>query len=105
MNALFLVKGSTGLIVCLAAVFALLTQLQVHKIPLAILNVKDPVLLTWHRWAGRIALGGFVLNRMICQLVGVYAVHGDAYLASPFEARHLAHSVPSALCAIGLTAS
>jgi hypothetical protein len=95
MNALFFVKGSTGLMVVLAAVFALLTQLQVRKILPAILNVKDPVLLTWHRWAGRVALGGFVLNRMICQLVGVYPTF-------PFEARHLAHGVLSALCAVAI---
>jgi hypothetical protein len=95
MNALFFVKGSTGLIVLLAAVFALLTQLQVRKIPPAILNVKNPVLLTWHRWAGRIALGGFVLTRMICQLVGVYPTF-------PLEARHFAHGVLSALCAAAI---
>jgi hypothetical protein len=95
MNALFFVKGSTGLIVFSAAVFALLTQLQIRKISPAILNVKDPVLLTWHRWAGWIALGGFVLNRMICQLLGVYPTF-------PFEARHFAHGVLSVLCAVAI---
>jgi hypothetical protein len=95
MNALFFVKGSTGLIVFLAAVFALLTQLQVRNIIPVTFRVKNPVLLEWHRWAGRIALGGFVLNRMICQLVGVYPTF-------PFEARHFAHGVLSALCAAAI---
>jgi hypothetical protein len=95
MNALFLVRNLIGPIVFAAAVFALLTQLQIRNIIPATFGVKNPIFLKWHRWAGRIAIGGFVLNRMICQLVGVYPTF-------PLEARHFAHGALSALCAAAI---
>jgi hypothetical protein len=95
MNALFLARNLISPIVCSAAIFALLTQLQIHNIIPTIYGVKNPVLLKWHRWAGRIAIGGFVLDRMICQLLGEYPTF-------PFEARNFAHGVLSALCAVAV---
>jgi hypothetical protein len=95
MDALFFVKGLIGLTVFCAAVLALLTQLQIQKRVPAIFGVKDAVLLEWHRRAGRVALGGFVLSRMMGFLLG-------AYPDFPFEARHLAHGALSALCAVAV---
>jgi hypothetical protein len=95
MDALFFLKGLIGQTVFCAAVFALLTQLQIQTKTPAIFGVKDAVLLEWHRWAGRIALGGFVLSRMMGFLVG-------AYPTFPLEARHLAHGALSALCAVAV---
>ena len=99
MNVLFFVRGLISLIVVSAACTALLTQLQIRKILPAILNVKNPVLLTWHRWAGRIAMGGFILHRTMCLLVGVHLFQRNAYLSFPLEPRHFAHGILSALCA------
>lgn len=99
MNVLLFVRGLIGLVVVSAAVTALLTQLQIRKILPAVLNVNDPVLLTWHRWAGRIAMGGFVLHRTMYLLVGVHLFQSNTYSFFSLEPRHFAHSILSALCA------
>lgn len=93
MNALLFVKGLIGLVVFVAALGALITQLQIRtKIP-TIPGVKASALRVWHRWLGRVALWGFVLNSMLCLLVGFYpAPRGDP--------RHLVHSLLSVICAV-----
>jgi hypothetical protein len=93
VNALLFVKGLIGLIVFAAAAGALITQLQIRKVIPAIFRVKTPVLLNWHRWLGRVSLGGFVLNSVICMLIGFYP-------ALRTDPRHLAHSLLSILCAV-----
>ena len=93
MNTLLFVKGLVGLIVFLAAIGALLMQLQTRKVFPPILKVKGPRLLTWHRWLGRTALAGMVFNGALCLLIGLY----PALRSDP---RHLAHSILAILLAI-----
>ncbi len=91
MNTLLFVKGLIGLIVIVPALIAFLTQAQIRKKIPPIFKANNPALLKWHRWTGRIALGGFVLNSVICLLIGVYP-------AFPFTPRYIAHSALSVLC-------
>ena len=99
MNVRFLSNSLIGPIVFFAAVIALLTQLQIHKKVHAIFGVEYPVLLAGHRWAGRIALGGFVLKRMMGLFSDSCSTYGDTCLAFPFKPQHLTHGALSALCA------
>jgi hypothetical protein len=92
MDTLLFVKGLIGVIVFAAAIGALVTQLQIRKKIPPIIRAKTPTLLSWHRWLGRTALGGFVLNSTICLLVGLY----PALRADP---RHLLHGLLAVLCA------
>jgi hypothetical protein len=90
MDSLLFVKGLIGLIVFVAALGALITQLQIRKKIPAILRAHPRMLRSWHLWMGRIALGGFVLNSMICLLVGLYP-------APRTDLRHLAHGILATL--------
>ena len=51
------------------------------------------MLRSWHLWMGRIALAAFVLNSVICLLVGIY----PAFRSDP---RHLVHGIVASLCII-----
>ena len=93
MDTLLFVKGLIGVIVFVAAIGALVTQLQIRKKIPPIIKAKPLTLLNWHRWLGRTALGLFVLNSVICLLVGFY----PALRADP---RHLIHGLVAALCAL-----
>ncbi len=89
----FLVKGAINFIVCFALFIALLTRLQIHGKTPAFLCAGNPPLVKWHRWAGWITLGGFVLNRVISSYVGESPPF-------PLKLQHYAHGVFSALCAV-----
>jgi len=82
MQSLESVKGLIGLIVIVAATLAALIQLQIRKKIPAVFKPRGPVLLDWHRWAGRTALAGFFLNGVMCLMVGLYPVlyTGPRYL-------------------------
>jgi len=95
VNSLAFVKGLIGLIVFIAAIGALATQLQSRKLIPAIFRLKGPALLKWHRWLGRIALGGTVLDGMLCMEVGLYP-------ALRTDTRHLIHMAFGVLLAIAL---
>lgn len=83
MQSLEFVKGLIGLIVFVAATIAALLQLQIRKKIPAVFNPRGPVLLDWHRWAGRTALAGCFLNGAMCLMIGLYPVlyTGPRYLA------------------------
>jgi len=74
VNTLLFVKGLIGLIVFIAAIGALITQLQSRKLIPPILRLKPAALLHWHRWSGRVALIGVVLDSVICIEIGLYPV-------------------------------
>jgi hypothetical protein len=95
MNALLFVQDLTGFIVVCAAIIALLTQVQIIQKTRTIFGVGNPVLLKWHRWAGRIALGGFVSSRIISSSL-------DWSPALLFRPQRLTHSVLSVLCAVAV---
>jgi hypothetical protein len=92
VNTLLFVKGLIGLIVFVAAVGALITQLQSRKLIPPILRLKPAALLNWHRWSGRVALIGVVLDGVICIEIGLYPVLRT-------DPRHLIHSVLGVLLA------
>lgn len=95
MNGPLNVNGPVNMIILVAAIIALLTQPQIRiRIP-SFFGVDLPVLQNWHCWAGRIALGGFVLNYMLFPLVGMHP-------ATPADLRYSAHSVLSTLCAVAV---
>jgi len=93
MDSLLFVKGLIGLVVFVAAIGALITQLQIRKKIPPVLRASPKVLRNWHLWMGRVALGGFVLNSAICLLVGLYP-------APRTDPRHLAHSILATLCVV-----
>jgi len=95
VNALLFVKGLIGAIVFIAAAGALVTQLQSRKLMPAILRLNGPALLKWHRWLGRIALGGTVLDGVLCMEIGLYPVLRT-------DTRHLIHMAVAVLLAIAL---
>jgi hypothetical protein len=86
MDSLLFVKGLIGLIVFVAAIGALITQLQIRKKIPAVLRAHPRTLRNWHLWMGRTALGGFVLNSMLCLLLGLYP-------APRTDLRHLVHGI------------
>jgi hypothetical protein len=90
VNSLLFVKGLIGVMVFLSAAGAALLQLQARKVIPPIIKRPGPFLLKWHRWLGRIALAGTVLNSVICVLIGLY----PALRSDP---RHLAHMTLGAL--------
>lgn len=92
MDSLVFVKGLIGVLVFLAAIGALITQLQIRKRIPPIIRAGPKVLRQWHLWLGRTALGGIVLNSALCLLIGLYP-------APRTDARHLAHS---AVATVGL---
>lgn len=92
MNTLLFVKGLIGLIVFVAAIGALVTQLQSRKIIRPVLRLKPAALLQWHRWSGRVALIGVVLDSVICMEIGLYPV-------LRWEPRHVAHIALATLLA------
>jgi hypothetical protein len=92
MDSLLFVKGLIGLVVFVAAIGALITQLQIRKKIPPVLKASPKVLRNWHLWMGRVALGGFVLDSTLCLLIGLYPVPRT-------DPRHLAHSILSTLCA------
>lgn len=87
------VKGLIGLIVFAAAIGALITQLQIRKKIPPVFRAENAVLLNRHRRLGRIALGGFILNSVICLLIGFYPVMLT-------DARHLSHSILAFFCTV-----
>jgi hypothetical protein len=95
VNTLLFVKGLIGVIVIVAAIGALLSQLQSRKLIPPVFRLVGPALLKWHRWLGRIALGGTVLNSVICMEIGLYpALRADS--------RHLIHIILGFALAIAL---
>ena len=92
MDSLVFVKGVIGVLVFLAAIGAFVIQMQMRKRIPPIIKASPKVLRQWHLWLGRTALGGFVLNSMICLLIGLYP-------APRIDVRHLAHGI---LAAVGL---
>lgn len=93
MNALLFLKSPIELILILTAFFALLTQLQLNKKTPSILGTNNPVLLKWHRWLGWIAIGGYVLTRLIYLLA-------ETYPAYPLKTQHFTHGVIIVICAV-----
>ncbi|UCC63952.1 MAG: hypothetical protein JSV36_02505 [Anaerolineae bacterium] len=93
MDSLLFVKGLIGLAVFIAAIGALITQLQIRKKIPPVLRARPQVLRNWHLWMGRVALGGFVLNSTLCLLIGLYP-------APRTDPRHLAHSILATLCVV-----
>ena len=95
MKSLLYINDTIALIVFCAAVIAGFAQLKIHNLSPAIPAVENAVLHKWHRWAGWLAIGGFVLNRM------VYLRAGEA-LPAPFGPRSFAHGFLIALCVIAV---
>ena len=93
MDTLLFVKGIIGVVVFVAAIIALLTQLQMRKRISPIIKASPKVLRSWHLWMGRIALAAFVLNSVICLLIGMY----PAFRSDP---RHLVHGLVASLCLV-----
>jgi hypothetical protein len=93
MNVLLFNKILVILVVFPATLMALGTKLPINKITPMILNVDNPVLLRWHRWAGWIALAGLVLQRWIYLLTYQPPVY-------PLKPGVFAHGVLITLCAV-----
>ena len=95
MKSLLYINDTIALIVFCMAFIAVFAQLKIHNFSLAIPAVENEVLLKWHRWAGWLAIAGFVFNRM------VYLRAGEA-LPAPFGPRSFAHGFLVALCAMAV---
>jgi len=93
VDSLVFVKGLIGALVFLAAIGALITQLQMRKRIPAIIKAGPKVLRQWHLWLGRVALGGFILNSTICLLIGLYPTPRT-------DVRHLTHGILATLGAV-----
>jgi len=95
MNVFYSLNNVTGLFVLGMAVIAVFAQSKIHNLSPAVPAVENVVMQKWHRWAGWLAIGAFVLNRMI------YLSAGTA-LPAPFGSRSYAHGFLVALCALAV---
>jgi len=95
MKAHFFVNDLTNSIVLFAAIMALLTQAQIRKIIPVLSRVDKSRLRTWHRLAGWIALGCFVINMGMGLIISTNPL-------SPLKPHHFAHSVLLPICAVAI---
>lgn len=79
-------KGPVGLLVFLVVMGAGLTQMQVRGIVPALFKVRRTTLLAGHRWLGRAALAGFVLDSVFCVILALS-------WGFPVTPRYLLHSL------------
>ncbi|MGC8838226.1 MAG: hypothetical protein ACP5UM_07400, partial [Anaerolineae bacterium] len=97
MATILALKGPVGLAVFLAVLGAAFLQMQVRRILPPVLPGRPVTLVAWHRWLGRIALAGFLVDSAFCLVV-------IAALGFPPTPRYVLHALFAALGALAFGA-